>query len=129
MLKIDHHSGVPAYKQLMEQIRFQIGSGLLKAGDEMPSTRELSAKLELNPMTISKAFSLLQRDGVLEGRRGKPLTVCEVGEEKLEESRAEQVGQALGPGVRAARQLGVSKTEAVRILKELFDEQEQKGTK
>ena len=123
MLKIDHHSGVPAYKQLMEQIRFQIGSGLLKAGDEMPSTRELSAKLGLNPMTISKAFSLLQHEGVLERQKGKPVRVKEIEGAVLEEKREEQVKRALAPGVRAARQLGISKTEAARLLKELFDDE------
>ena len=64
---------MPAYRQIMEQIRLQIASGVLQADDEMPSTRALSVTLSLNPMTISKAYGLLERDGVLERRRGQTL--------------------------------------------------------
>ena len=71
ILVVDPHSGIPVYRQLVEQIRFHVASGLLKPGDEVPSTRALSARLGINPMTISKAFVLLEEDGVLERRPGR----------------------------------------------------------
>ena len=123
MLKIDHHSGVPAYRQLMDQIRFQIGAGILREGDELPSTRELSARLDLNPMTISKAFGLLQHEGTLERQKGKALRVRAVGGEASEANRHEQMRKALTPAVRAARQLGFTRKEAARVLRELFEEE------
>src|SRR5689334_16298739 len=76
-LIIDHHNGVPAYRQIMDQLKLQIVTGVLPAGTEMPSTRGLSAEISLNPMTISKAYSLLEREGVLERRRGQTLVVRE----------------------------------------------------
>ena len=45
LLVIDHHSGVPAYRQIMDQVKFQIASGVLTAGEELPSTRSLSTEL------------------------------------------------------------------------------------
>ncbi len=75
ILVVDTHSGIPVYRQLMEQIRFHVASGLLSPGDEIPSTRSLSAKLGVNPMTISKAFALLEEEGVLERRPGLPSVV------------------------------------------------------
>ena len=124
-LQIDHHSGVPAYKQLIDQIRFQISSGSLNPGDEMPSTRILSARLELNPMTISKAYGILQSEGVLERqKKGKPLRVSAVDEKDIEANKDEQLRRALSPVVKAARQLGFSKTEAAKIFKEVFDQKD-----
>jgi DNA-binding transcriptional MocR family regulator len=64
LIVVDPHSGVPVYRQLMDQIRFHIASGLLKPGDELPSTRALSTELGVNPMTVSKAYSFLERSCV-----------------------------------------------------------------
>ena len=75
LITIDVHSGVPAYRQLVDQIRLLVAGGRLRPGDEIPSTRTLSAELGLNPMTISRAWALLEQDGVLERRPGLPLVV------------------------------------------------------
>jgi len=75
ILVVDTHSGIPVYRQLVNQIRFGVASGLLAAGEEIPSTRALSATLGVNPMTVSKAFSLLEEAGVLERRPGRPHVV------------------------------------------------------
>ena len=72
ILVVDPHSGIPVYRQIVEQIRFQVAGGLLEPGQEIPSTRALSARLGVNPMTVSKAFGLLEQDGVLERRPGRP---------------------------------------------------------
>ena len=84
LIVVDPSSGVPVFRQIMDQVRFHIASGLLKAGDELPATRALSAELGVNPMTISKAYNLLERDGALERRPGKPLVVRELSPSDLE---------------------------------------------
>jgi GntR family transcriptional regulator len=119
---IDHHSGVPSYRQIMDQIKFQIASGVLVANDEVPSTRALSAKISLNPMTISKAYGLLEREGVLERRRGQTLVVRGLGEGALSVTKLDQLRQSLGPAVSAARQLGIPPAEAVRVFREMLNE-------
>ena len=72
-------SGVPIYRQLMDQIRAMISSGRLAAGDRLPSVRQMAATLEVNMMTVSKAYARLEADGDIERERGVgmrvPLTV------------------------------------------------------
>ena len=70
---VDPHSGVPIFRQLMEQVKLAIASGRLLPGDDLPSVRSLAVPLGVNPMTISKAYNLLEREGILEHRPGKPL--------------------------------------------------------
>jgi len=125
LLLVDRHNGVPAYRQIMDQIRFQIASGVLKEGDELPSTRALSAELELNPMTVSKAYGYLEKEGVLERRPGLPLIVRENCGEESAERRLEQLRLALAPVVTAVRQLGVSRERTLELLGELLEEEDQ----
>lgn len=69
--QIDPRSGVPIYRQLMDQIKFYIASDALAAGDQLPSIRELSQSLTVNPTTIVKAFNELAHEQVIELRHGK----------------------------------------------------------
>lgn len=120
LLVIDPHSGVPVYRQLMEQIRFHIATGLLGPGDELPPTRALSAQLGINPMTISKAYSFLEKEDVVQRRPGKPLIVRPLKEEQLKEEKIDQLRHGLGPAVRIARQLGISDEEAVESFRTML---------
>ena len=124
ILIVDPHSGIPVYRQLMEQIRFHVASGLLKPGDEIPSTRGLSAKLGVNPMTISKAFALLEEEGVLERRPGLPHIVRRNPSRRLQAARTDQLEEALRPIATKARQLGLDSSEATEIFRRLLAEQE-----
>jgi GntR family transcriptional regulator len=119
---IDHHSGVPSYRQIMDQIKFQIASGGLAANAELPSTRALSAEISLNPMMISKAYGLLEREGVLERRRGQTLVVRPLPAGALAVSKLDQLRQGLVPAVSAARQLGISSADAQRVFREMLHE-------
>ncbi len=122
LLVIDHHNGVPAYRQIMDQIRLQIASGVLKPDDEMPSTRALSVTLSLNPMTISKAYGLLEHDGVLERRRGQTLVVRALHEDDVEIQKLDQLRQSLAGAAVVARQLGISPAQAVRVFRDVLDQ-------
>jgi GntR family transcriptional regulator len=75
MFNISPQSGVPIYRQLMDQIRRMISSGQLKSGDPLPTVRKLALNHAVNTMTISKAYSLLEAEGLLERQRGKAMTV------------------------------------------------------
>ncbi len=120
ILRVDPHSGIPVYRQLMDQIRFQIAGGILEAGDEIPSTRTLSARLGVNPMTVSKAFSLLEQEGLLERRPGLPLVVRQITEEKMRASRLDRLRDRLDPAVHAARQLQIEDEEALELFRSLL---------
>jgi GntR family transcriptional regulator len=118
LLVIDHHNGVPAYRQIMDQIKLQIAAGVLPAGTEMASTRSLSAELSLNPMTISKAYGLLEREGVLERRRGQTLVVRALPSGEQQTSKLEPLRQHLASAAVLARQLGISREQALKLFRE-----------
>jgi GntR family transcriptional regulator len=121
LIVVDPSSGVPVFRQVMDQVRFHIASGLLAAGDELPPTRTLSAELGVNPMTISKAYNLLERDGVLERRPGKPLVVKALAADELDSEKLDQLRLNLADGVRAAKQLGITSDEAIQIFRDLLE--------
>lgn len=77
MFILHPQSGIPIYRQLADQIRRMIAGGQLKAGDDLPSVRELAVEHAVNPMTISKAYSLLEAEGLLMRQRGKPMQIAE----------------------------------------------------
>ena len=76
MFILKPHSGEPIYRQLFEQIRRMVASGQLAPGTPLPSIRELALQHAINPMTVSKVYSMLEAEGVLERNRGKPMTVA-----------------------------------------------------
>ena len=121
LIVVDPSSGVPVFRQVMDQVRFHIASGLLAAGDELPPTRTLSAELGVNPMTISKAYNLLERDGVLERRPGKPLVVKELASDELDSEKLDQLRAKLIDGVRATKQLGITPDEAIQVFRDLLE--------
>lgn len=124
ILVVDSHSGIPVYRQLMDQIRFHVSSGLLKPGDEVPSTRALSAKLGVNPMTVSKAFGLLEEEGVLTRRPGLPSVVRKHQNEQLHATKIEQLEENLRPIATKTRQLGLEPDEATAVFRRLLEEDE-----
>lgn len=124
LIVVDAHSGIPVYRQLIDQIRFHVASGLLAPGDEIPSTRGLSAQLGVNPMTISKAYSLLEADGVLERRAGLPLIVRDTRGASGQSAKLAQLRTALRPIATMVRQLGIDKRRALGMFRKILDESE-----
>jgi GntR family transcriptional regulator len=116
---VDPSSGVPVFRQVMDQVRFQIASGVLEPGDELPPTRSLSAELGVNPMTISKAYNLLEREGALERRPGRPLAVRAIADEQMNKSKIAQLRESLAEPARIVRQLGIDRDEAVAVFRDL----------
>ena len=118
---VDPDIGVPVYRQIMDQIRFQIASGLLKPGDELPSTRSLSTELSINPMTISKVYSLLEKEGIVQRRPGRPLVVAQRSEQEAALEKSRQLEDALLPAARIAQQLDISPRDALEVFQNLLE--------
>ena len=122
LFHVDPSSGVPIFRQLMDQVKLSIASGVLKPGDELPSIRNLSVPLGVNPMTISKAYNLLVHDGVLERRPGLPLIVAAIDDDDLADRRAEQIVLALTEPAHLVRSLGFDPEEALELFREMLNE-------
>jgi GntR family transcriptional regulator len=117
LFQIKPSSGFPIYRQLIEQINRLVASGYLKAGDELPSVRQVAGHFEVNPMTISKAYSLLEALGVLERVRGKGMIVAsDQGATRSLKKRMELVAPILKEAATQANQLGLPKEAVLRAL-------------
>lgn len=121
LIVVDPHSGVPVYRQLMDQIKFHVASGLLRAGDELPSTRALSLELGVNPMTISKAYSYLEKEQVVERRPGRPLVVRTLPADEMQTRKLDRLRENLRAIITMMRQLRISDEEGLRLFRDLLD--------
>ena len=117
-------STTPIFRQILDQVRHAIVSGHIKAGDPLPSVRSLASEHAINPMTVSKAYSMLETEGVLMRLRGVGMVVAE-----RRSSRKEKM-KLLLPHMQAATkvalQLNVNRDEAIALLIQCFDEEEGK---
>lgn len=121
LLRLDRHAGTPVYRQIVDQIRFQVASGVLRIDQELPSTRALAAEHGVNPMTVSKAYTELERDGVLLRRPGRPHVVATRPEEQAHRDRSEELARTLEPAVQAALQLGIDAEQAAALFARLLE--------
>ncbi len=126
MFTLHPQSGVPIYRQLVEQIRRLIAGGQLQPGAELPSVRDLAVTHAVNPMTVSKAYALLEAEGLLQRNRGKPMTVA--AGRKAQASLAQRIKQLepqAVPLVMAARQLELTERDLTALIKRTWEQQDE----
>jgi len=122
MFILKPHSGEPIYRQLFEQIRRMVASGQLAPGTPLPSIREVALQHAINPMTVSKVYSMLEAEGVLERNRGKPMTVAAQPRAKgTQSARLEQLEPHLENLILAGRQLELEASEVIDALKSKWE--------
>ena len=92
---VDSKSGVPFYRQIIEQVKFAISRGDLKSGDQLPTMRQLAVDLAINPNTVARAYRELQSDGVLETVRGTGLAVAPGADKRCRTDRVKLIRQRL----------------------------------
>ena len=127
LLEIDHHSGVPIYRQVIRQIRQQIMTDGLKCGDQLETVRELAGRLKVNPMTISKAYSFLEAERLVERKRGIGLFVAKVRKGQRDQIKAKLLNNIMNKAAVTAIQLGVSQSEAIEVFKKHYREYNSKN--
>lgn len=123
MFILNPQSGTPIYRQLIEQVRRMVAGGQLAAGAELPSVRELALEHAVNPMTISKAYSLLEAEGLLERQRGKPMTIAaQTRAQAPRTQRLQQLDTQVDQLVLAARQLELSQDDLLKAIRKKWSE-------
>ena len=114
--EINPHSGIPVYRQMMDQVRYYVAAGVLRAGDQLPSIRELSQRLSVNPTTVVKAYSELEHAEIVEMRHGKGAFISA----SASGLSAQECGAALRRLARhlvvEAKQMGASKHDLLRVV-------------
>ena len=122
LLSIAPTSGAPIYRQLVEQIRAQVAGGHLRAGEFLPSVRQVAEHLQINPMTVSKAYSLLEHDGVVELVRGQGMRVNHPGGAANGKARLRAILPLLRQVAEAARHLSLTPQQVIHELEALMEE-------
>lgn len=120
ILDLDLHGGVPIYRQVMNQVRRQILIGHLATGAQIESVKSLSARLKVNPMTVSKAYGFLVEEGLLERRRGVGLFVRSVRKDVKRRQQDRMLDGAMNKVAALAVQMGIPEEEAVRLFTEQY---------
>ena len=114
----------PIYMQIIRYIKQGIASGVIENQEEVPSRRLLSALLGVNPNTIQKAYRILEEEGVLFSRSGAKSYIC-AGREQVERIRRELLQSDTEEWVRAMKQLGIRREEAVALAEKLWEKPEE----
>jgi GntR family transcriptional regulator len=112
----DPTSRVPIYRQLMDQIRQAVARGRLRAGSRLPSVRVLSRELVVNPNTVARAYTELEREGVLNTRQGLGVFVAEPQAELSASARRERLSAALDRFLTEAVHLGFSSDDVMSAV-------------
>lgn len=117
---LSNSSGKPIYEQITDQIKEQIMTGALAAGDALPSMRLLAKELRISVITTKRAYEELERDGFLENVPGKGCFVAPQNKELLRETQLRRVEEKLSQAVDEARKGGFALSELQEILNILY---------
>jgi len=115
---INHKSGVPAWKQIVSQVKNLLAARVLRSGDKLPSVRTLAVDLGVNPITTARAYKELESEGVAESRKG---TGTFVSKKKVRLSRSEtlnRIKHQVDELVVNSRQMGLSLEALFEIMEE-----------
>lgn len=122
IFEIHPSSGVPIYRQLVDQVHALIAGGRLRQGDMLPSVRDVAQAAEVNPMTVSKAYSRLEADGVLERVRGQGMRVLGSLCGGTLRQRRQEFRELASPAIHRALQLGLDEQEIRKVLDDILDQ-------
>ena len=114
--------GVPIYLQIVQQVKHRVAVGALRPGERLPSVRDLADQLRVNPNTIAKAFTELERQGVVETRRGSGTFVAEPGTTLSRAERRRLVREACERAASEAFHLAWPPDDLKAIFGECVDE-------
>jgi len=116
-LSIEPNNGIPIYEQIVRQVKYAVAEGVLVPGEMIPSVRELSRELTVNPNTVQRAVQQLQSEQILEPLRGRGLMVCTGAKRQCVSDRQNVLREQLEATVAEAVQSGLDPDR----LRELFD--------
>jgi GntR family transcriptional regulator len=119
----DAGSGVPAYRQIIDQILVGIASGALKPGDQLPTVRQLAVDLAINPNTVVRAYRELEIRGALDTQQGVGTFITTEPVRADDAERQRQLDQLVGDFVARAGAAGFSGAEIVDRMREFLAEQ------
>ncbi len=115
---LDPHSGVPVYRQMMDQVKYYVAAGTLQSGDQLPSIRELAQNLTVNPTTVVKAYTELEHEKVIEMRQGKGAFVAAAAAVMSAEEREKALRRLVRQLAIEAAQMGAPTSQVLRLVQQ-----------
>lgn len=117
--RLDLSSGVPVYRQLIDQILGGIASGTLRPGERLPTVRQVAVDLAINPNTVMRAYKELEIRGVLTTQQGTGTFISHKQVEKNEVARQRRLNQLAGEMAAKAGSEGYTLDELIQVLSEM----------
>ena len=114
---LDLHTGVPVYRQIVDQVRGAVASSALSAGDQLPTVRQLAVDLEVNPNTVVRAYRELEYDGLIETHQGTGTFISGQKLSRPSDERQRQLGQIVSDAVARAGAAGFTVQDLVDQLR------------
>jgi GntR family transcriptional regulator len=119
--ELNFKSGKPVYLQLVDQVKAAVASGATRSGDVLPSIRPLAEHLRVNRNTIAKAYTELERQGVITTESGRGCFIADGVSLLQKDARVDLVAQELDQAVVAAHHLQIDKDEFVHLATSRYD--------
>ncbi|HEY7980776.1 MAG TPA: GntR family transcriptional regulator [Candidatus Eremiobacteraceae bacterium] len=116
LFHLDDTSSIPVYVQLREQVLHAISRGQLALGDQLPTVREVAIALAINPNTVNRAYSDLEREGVLVSRRGRGTFIAGVGRLEDDAARATRLKDIARRALGETRAFGFAPDELLAAI-------------
>jgi GntR family transcriptional regulator len=123
--RLDRKSGVPTYRQLVDQVRQALRLGILRPGDQLPTVRDVVRQIAINPNTVHRAYRELEAQGLTEGRQGSGTFVQRSLDLVPDEHSA--LRRDLDGWVRAARRAGLADEGIAALIAEAMRSTESEG--
>jgi GntR family transcriptional regulator len=124
--RLDAHSGVPVYRQLIDQVQAAVASGVLGAGDQLPTVRQVAVDLAINPNTVLRSYREMEIRGLLDTQQGMGTFVADRKVEYSRDERDRQLGQLVGEFVSRAGAAGFTLKQLMKALRDLQPEDDRK---
>lgn len=125
--EIQADNGIPIYDQVCRQVKFAIARGVLASGDRLPSVRELSKQLLINPNTIARSFQALQQEGIVEPIRGVGFEVATGAKQECRRQRKEIIKDRLSQVLTEAAQSGLEEQEIERLFRQAWSSSQRRS--
>lgn len=116
---LDEKSGVPFYRQVIQQVEYSISTGSLNCGDKLPTVRSLAVQLKINPNTVAKAYNELELRGIVVTQVGNGTFISDKKIEISEIEKRAKVEKLCARFLNEALELGINKNELVKTLNDL----------
>ena len=116
-IHLDLHTGVPVYRQIVDQVRGAVAAGALAAGDQLPTVRQLAVDLEVNPNTVVRAYRELEYDDLIETHQGTGTFISDQKIPRAEEERQRLLGQIVSDAVARAGAAGFTVLDLLEQLR------------